>query len=119
MLTTASFYEAQHHRGELFRISMGYPRGRQRKWTDLPFLYPTREIVQAYRGGGITADEYHQGYLEILYHRWAQVKEWMDSLSQGQDLTLLCFEKEGEFCHRQVVAELVRQNRPDFPVAIH
>lgn len=116
MLVTASFYDRDRWRGQPYRISVGYPRGQRKAWQDLPFLAPNRELVQAYRRGHIDAQEYERLYLQLLQTRWSPVKAWLESLSSAEDVTLLCFEPSGHFRHRQVVARLVREHRPDIPV---
>jgi len=116
MLVTASFYEPGYWRGELYRISLGYPRGQKKVWRDLPFLAPSRDIVQAYKSHQIDAQEYAQRYRALLKERWGEVQGWLDSLSPERDITLLCYERAGEFCHRQVVVELVKEKRLDIPI---
>lgn len=115
---TASFYEPQHWRGELFRISRGYPRGQRKAWQDLPFLAPSPTLYRAYKRGELGAQEYARSYRRELAERREEVSRWLESLPGDGDLTLLCFERQGEFCHRQLVAELVREGRPDIPVLV-
>ena len=54
-----------------------------------------------------------------LEERWGEVSDWLSGLSAAQDMTLLCHEREGEFCHRKLVAQLVRKHRPDIQVELH
>ena len=35
----------------------------------------------------------------------AETLEQLEKLSGGKDIVLLCYEKEGEFCHRHLVAD--------------
>ena len=51
MLYTASFYTPEDWVDRLYRVSRGHPRGRRPQWETLPFLYPQRELLQAYRSG--------------------------------------------------------------------
>lgn len=119
MLVTASYYEPEKWRGQSYRISLGYPRGRKKAWKDLPLLAPERETVAAYRQGRIDAQRYVQEYDDLLRSRWREVAAWLGSLKPDDDVTLLCFEREGEFCHRHLIAELVRRLRPELPVEEH
>ena len=76
-------------------------------------------MVQAYRGGSINTEEYRRRYLGLIEERWTKVREWLDGLKAEKDVILLCFEKEGEFCHRRLVAELASRERPDILVEFH
>jgi len=33
----------------------------------------------------------------------------LETISEGNDIVLLCYEKEGQFCHRHIVAEWFRR----------
>lgn len=39
-----------------------------------------------------------------------QVFKKLENLSGGKDIVLLCYEKEGEFCHRHLVADWLKKN---------
>lgn len=39
-----------------------------------------------------------------------QVFNKLENLSGGKDIVLLCYEKEGEFCHRHLVADWLKKN---------
>ena len=124
MLTFASWYERWNWRGKLMRIS--YTAGRKKglkkslyNWGVIPCLIPAWELVKAYRAGRMTQEEYAPAYLRGLGEKQDQVSEWLDSLKPDEDVTLLCHEKEGEFCHRLLVAELVHKQRPDIELNMH
>lgn len=38
------------------------------------------------------------------------VVDWLYKLSGGKDVVLLCYEKPGDFCHRHLVAEWLKEN---------
>ncbi len=118
MLTLASWYEPHNWRGKLFRISQTAGRGKGLKksvydWGVARCLIPTWEMVKGYRSGRIAVEDYVEMYRRLLEERWGEVSEWLASLSPGVDATLLCHEREGKFCHRRLVAELVARERPD------
>jgi len=123
MITLASWYEPGNWRGRLMRIS--YTAGRQKglrksvyDWGVISCLIPTWDLVKAFRTGQVAQDEYVRTYLELLRQRWEVVDEWLHSLVPEEDLTLLCHEREGEFCHRQLVSPLVTEHRPDIDVVL-
>ena len=51
MLYTASFYAPDNWEGMRYRVSRSHPRGRLTQWDTLPFLYPARDLLVAYRTG--------------------------------------------------------------------
>ena len=81
-------------------------------------LVPTWEMVRAYKAGRLSQADYVEQYRDLLAERWAHVTAWLDSLDADQDLTLCCWEPAGRFCHRQLVALLVRRHRPDIDVIL-
>ena len=51
MLYTDSFYAPGNWEGLRYRVSRSHPRGRRTQWETLPFLYPARDLLVAYRAG--------------------------------------------------------------------
>ena len=39
-----------------------------------------------------------------------QIVEFLEGVSNGKDVVLLCYEKPGDFCHRQLVAAWMNKN---------
>lgn len=119
MLYTASFYAPQDWVGHTYRISRQHPRGRKVQWETLPFLYPVRELIRAYRGHEIDfpqfAEEYRKG-LECQFEQSTEFQEWVSSVPSLGDFTLLCFEREGEPCHRLVLARWLQERVPSLEV---
>ena len=122
MLTTASWYEPNKWRGTPVRISNTAGRGIAApggRWDVLKFLIPDWTAVKAFRGGEIDQAEFEARYRARLDRDRDQLEEWVAALTPDADLTLLCHEREGQFCHRQLVAGLVRERRPDVAVDEH
>ncbi len=115
MLYTASFYSAEDWVGQAYRVSRQHPRGRRTQWDTLPFFYPGRELLTAYRGGSIDfttlAAEYRRG-LEEGYERLPEFRDWVGSAPSLGDFTLLCFERAGEPCHRLELARWLLERVP-------
>ena len=121
MLTLASWYQRENWRGKPMRISRYAGRGLKKavhNWGVVPCLVPDWELVKAYRSGRISEQEYTSAYIRALEDKWDQVSAWLSALSEDENITLLCHEREGEFCHRRLVAGLVRKHRPDIPVEL-
>lgn len=69
-------------------------------------LAPPWSLVDSYKKGEITAEQYTSAYLGLLQSKNAQ--EIVDGLPDGA--VLLCYEKPGEFCHRHLAAEWLMEN---------
>ena len=116
MLYTASFYHPEHWQGTPYRISRAHPRGQKTNWEVQPFLYPSRRLLTEYREGALNFTALSHGYLEELdsNYKWeADFQEWLGSLKPEDDFTLLCFEPEGEPCHRRVAAAWLLERSPE------
>jgi uncharacterized protein YeaO (DUF488 family) len=121
MLYTASFYAPEDWVGRAYRVSRQHPRGRKVQWENLPFLYPSRELLQNYQGGEIDfatfAAEYRRG-LEERYEKQADFQEWVKSVPSLGDFTLLCFERAGQPCHRLALAQWLLERVPSLRAGI-
>ena len=112
MIHTASFFRKDHWIGEPIAISL-YPP----KWFKgdrLEFLAPSSRLLSDWKQG-MTEQEYIDRFRNelMLIRRWPTVKHWLDGLNPAIDQTLLCYEKPGEFCHRNLVYAMVQRHRPD------
>ena len=77
-------------------------------------LVPKWSDVRSLKTGRITEDEFVARYRSLVVERWTAIKKWLDSLSD-RDIYLCCWEREG-FCHRYLVAKLIKKFRPDLEV---
>ena len=116
MLYTASFYQPEHWQGTPYRISRAHPRGQKTRWEVQPFLYPSRHLLTEYRDGtldfaGLT--EQYRAELQTNYSREADFQHWLGSIKPEEDFTLLCFEPEGEPCHRRVAVAWLLEKSPE------
>jgi hypothetical protein len=130
MLYTASFYAPQHWVGRLYRVSRHHPRGRRTQWEVLPFLYPPRELLRAYRasvGAGL-ALPLHFDAFALAYRRALDAEcaanvapstplrtgfqDWLEGVPALGDFTLLCFEAAGQPCHRLPLADWLLERVP-------
>ena len=67
-----------------------------------PRLAPTRELLDAYRQGGVWPD-YERVFLELMRER--RVEETLDRNLFDVPTVLLCSEARPEHCHRRLVLE--------------
>ena len=115
MLYTASFYAPGNWEGLRYRVSRSHPRGRRTQWETLPFLYPARDLLVAYRAGELDfaalSAEYRSS-LDLRHEESADLQDWLARITDLGDFTLLCFEREGQPCHRVVLAEWLLERAP-------
>ena len=78
-------------------------------------LAPSFNLVYSYKSGEITSEEYIPLYYKEVLNKYTvlEIQSDLNSLSEGKDVVLLCYETPNDFCHRQVVAEWFRQNGID------
>lgn len=119
MLYTASFYAPQHWVGRLYRVSRHHPRGRRARWEVLPFLYPPRELLRAYRAGELDFPAFALAYrrgLDVEHSANVGFQDWLAEEPALGDFTLLCFEAAGQPCHRLPLAEWLLARAPGLQV---
>lgn len=71
-----------------------------------PLLAPTKEILDAYKGGG-SWEDYEQAFGQLLIHR--SVDSELTPASFRQRTVLLCSEPSADHCHRRLVAEYLAE----------
>lgn len=88
---------------------------------DLPFFHPTWDLVlrapspEAYLTGyeNPRTGEWVTGYYDLLKSRSPACFAFVRSLCADENYLLLCFCREGAFCHRQIIADKIEKYRPD------
>lgn len=68
-------------------------------------LSPGWNNVDKIKNGLISREEFTNKVKTRLRFNSASVKTVTDLLDQGKDVTLLCYEKPTDFCHRHIVRE--------------
>lgn len=115
MIKTKSVYkpiDAQD--GTRILISRLYPRGTKKDKIDQWYkdLSPSMMLIKRYKSGRITWKRFL-----ILYKK--EISENPDNLelikairrrSENENITLLCFEPDGEPCHRHVLRETIKKS---------
>ena len=115
MLYTASYYDPQDWVGLPYRVSRAHPRGRKTQWDSLSFLYPPLEVLRAYREGHLDFDALTSAYRRNLDEKLLvdyRLRKWLGQLPDLGDITLLCFERDDDPCHRRVAAHWLREHVP-------
>ena len=69
---------------------------------------PTKDLLERYRKGITTWDEYTVEYREIMNKRGGY-KRFANRFSDNKRVCLLCSEATPEKCHRRLLAELIAE----------
>jgi uncharacterized protein YeaO (DUF488 family) len=92
-------------------ITRYYPRGVKKDRFDrrIIALSPSRGLLSSYRDGEKDWDQFSRSFLSELRANPESVEaiRSLHALSQGQDVTLLCYERSGAPCHRYLVRDIV------------
>ena len=68
---------------------------------------PTWDIVQAWKAGEISWGKYSQRYRELMLRSYKHnQRAWHEILEKGV-LTLLCYCRAGDHCHRYLLADFI------------
>ncbi len=75
--------------------------------TELRKLFPPFQLVMDYKNGKVSEEEYTEKYLT---HLNSQDLNWNKAIEKLQDCILLCYCKKGQFCHRHIIAGILREH---------
>ncbi|MGI0091936.1 MAG: DUF488 domain-containing protein [Nitrososphaerales archaeon] len=111
MIKTKSVYDSKSRGdGKRILITRHYPRFHKKldydEWYRL--LAPSRGLLNSYRSKDITWKQFRLAFLKELSAE--EAKEEIDKLAKlgrNRNVTLLCYEREGERCHRHIVRALI------------
>ena len=103
--------------GSVYSIANSHPRNVGKGNGKVKCLVPPWDAVKAYKNGQIDQEEFTARYREHLKKNWREVRRWLDALQPRDEMYLCCWETEG-FCHRNLVAKLIRHFRPDLKVRL-
>ena len=73
---------------------------------------PTRPLLNSYKYGPMTWEQYREGYLELLRGRYSGMARYvMDAVTKEQTVVLLCYCRDSYHgdrkCHRYLAAEVL------------
>lgn len=105
---------ARARMGKVYSIALSHPSN-VGVHASVKCLMPTWDMVRGFKRHTMTKEQYTARYRKLMVKRWPAVKRWLGSL--GDDAYLCCWEPTG-FCHRYLVAKLVREFRPDLKVRV-
>ena len=111
MIKTKSIYDPKERKdGKRILITRHYPRFHKKleydEWNRN--LAPSKELLKRYRDKEITWTQFRLAFLKELSSDEAKRElDKLHELARKRSVTLLCYEKEGERCHRYIVSALI------------
>lgn len=112
MMRTGCIYDkSTRAEGTRILITRHHPRGVKKSRYDVWYrdLAPSRELLSRWKRSEINWDSFKASLMEE-YAANPKVTEILRQLaveSRDKDITLLCFERRGEPCHRYIIEDLV------------
>lgn len=70
---------------------------------------PTEKILEGYKKGNISWDEYVEQYTTLILKR-GDYKNFEDKYSDYKNICLLCSESTAIHCHRRLAAEIIAKD---------
>lgn len=119
MIKICSFFDLpieEERIGPVYSIANSYPRNVRGVTGKLFFFVPSWSAVAQYKKDH-DEEAFIEAYREHVKAHGGEIKKWLNTLTPGAELYLCCWEREG-FCHRQLVAKLIRKLRPDLKVRL-
>ena len=104
-------------KGKAFSIANSAPN-RVKVDGTIECLVPPWSLVRDFKAQKIDWEAYTDYYREYLRENWRPVKAWLQSLNDVEDVYLCCWERTPDYCHRSLVAKMIRLNRPDLEVEL-
>lgn len=121
---TASYFQPQHHNGRLVSISISEPKG-FRSHKGLRFLAPPDDLHKDWemwkkeaKSAGLPfpaqfhIDAYTERYRLNFMARIDEIRAYLNSFTEWQSETWLCWERPGGFCHRNLAIAYVKKYYP-------
>ncbi len=129
MIYTASYFSPSAHHGALVPISRSVPtqyKGLDGNHPLQPLLAPSADLLKWWKKqekrykemgwefpGDEIIGEYTSRYREEIRANKDEILKYLLQVDLSKDETWLCWEKPGEFCHRNLAYELAAKVRPD------
>lgn len=109
--TKSIFQPIAKEDGYRILITRFYPRGVAREnlydWASV--LSPSSDLLFAFKQGRMNWEEFKREFIGQIKGDVASLEaiNTLHELSETEDVTLLCFEKDGNPCHRHLVRDIV------------
>lgn len=112
MIKTKSIYKPKEDSdGIRILITRFYPRGVRKDHFDewVRELSPNIELLKGYKEGMINQEQFTIQFISQIHSNIESLEalQSISDMARQTNITLLCYEKEGDFCHRHLVNSLV------------
>lgn len=113
MIKTKSIYKPKDDEDGLrILITRFYPRGVRKGHFDqwLRELAPTKELLKGYKEGEVNQTQFTIRFLQQINSDEISRKtiQTLTELAKETNVTLLCYERDGDFCHRHLVQDVIK-----------
>lgn len=115
MIYTSSYFTPNAHRGKLIAISRSLPNGGPSA-ERLDLFAPTADLLRFWKNSAQDDrawGEYEAWFWSLMRERKPEILDWLQSVPADEDMTLLCWEKTDDRCHRRLVGRLIQKRRPE------
>ena len=112
MIKTKSIYKPKEDSdGTRVLITRFYPRGVRKDHFDewIRALAPSVELLRGYREGKVDQEQFKMQFYSQIYSNTDSLEaiQSISEIAKHSNVTLLCYEKDGDFCHRYLVNSLI------------
>lgn len=128
----AGLHDRPNYPGTYYNIARSkfMPTKKEPYYPQITCLAPLLCMVQDHQVGLLDDELYIARYKELMRERTKELAKLFRSLKPEENQVWLCFCKEYEtethemyeikkFCHRHLVAGMLRKYRPDIPIEVH
>lgn len=74
---------------------------------DWSFLGPSSSLLNAYKAGEVSEEEYTRIYIDDLSKMWSKISDFIIE-NKDKNIVMLCYEGPGKFCHRHLLSNFLR-----------
>ena len=120
MIKTKSIYKPKDDSdGTRILITRFYPRGVRKGHFDewVRELAPSVELLKGYKEGTIDQEQFRLQFFTQIQSNISSLEalQSISEMAKKNDITLLCYERDGEFCHRHLVNDMVLREMGEMP----
>lgn len=100
--------------GHRILITRYYPRGVKKEHFDewIRELAPSKDLLKQYKEGNISWNKFEKNFLKQMNDEESVIKlQALSVQAKKKPITLLCYEKNDDECHRHLIQELLLQQK--------
>lgn len=111
ILYTSNFAKIKNAKGIIISVARFNPKWLPKdKYIWFKNLAPSKDLLKNYKDNKIDWEEYIPIYYEGLNNLFSkyEIHKIKKYLNSGQDVTILCYERSEDNCHRHLLANLFK-----------